>query len=141
MAGNTFAISLGSNVIVSSTDTTAVPTAVDLANYFPVGKRSVKFVVTGVNNSTLAVGATIYLEECESTATASFSTMKIAGSTSSAYYVMSTAATTAYASTIFEVNCVVNYRYIRARSYVTTTSTGPATTVVTVVAIPRVRAA
>lgn len=120
--------------VLSSDTSTAVPTAVDLANYFPVGKREVKFVV-GITNSSTSLGATatVTLEECASTSTASFTGIVTSAGATAAY------TSTANVSTSFEVNAIVNYRYVRAK-VVGTTSTG-GTLGVVVGVLPLVRAA
>lgn len=120
--------------LLSSSTSTAVPTAVDLANYFPVGKREVKFVIGIINSSTaLDTTATVTLEECASTSTASFTGIVTSAGATAAY------TSTANASTSFEVNAIVNYRYVRAK-YVGTTSTG-GTFGIVVGVLPLVRAA
>lgn len=118
--------------MLSSATSTAVPTAYDMGDYFPAGKRSVKFCV-GITNGTTSLGGavTLTLEECASTATASFTTILGPDGSSGTW------TSTANASTAFEWHGVVNYRYIRAK-YVGTTSTGDHLGIV-VFALPIVR--
>lgn len=128
-----YGVSLRALNILSSDTSTAVPTAVDMANYFPVGKREVKFVVSIINSSTsLGAAASVVIEECASTSTASFTTVLAYDGSSASF------TSTANVSTIFEFNGIVNYRYLRAR-VVGTTSTG-ANLGIGVMALPIVRA-
>ena len=97
--------------IKSTSTSTGVPTAVDMAPYFPVMRRSVKFVVGYVAGTTASGDevVTITIEECASTATASFtSVLGPDGSTG-------TWTSTASGSTVFEWHGNLNYRYIRAK--------------------------
>jgi hypothetical protein len=124
------------NVNLLSSDTsTAVVTAVDMANYFPVGKREVRFVVAITTSSTTlgnALGGLV-IEECASTATASFSQIySVSGSTAT----FALAANAVSYSTWFDG--FVNYRYLRTR-YTGTTSTGGHIGI-NVIALPLVRA-
>lgn len=127
-------VSIISTNFLSSATSTAVPTAVDLANYFPVGRREVPFVVTqGFGTTTLGCVATFTIEECASTATASFtSVLNAAGSTAT----WTTAANAVPLNTSF--NAIINYRYVRVR-YVGATTTGDYC-VLNVTALPFVRA-
>jgi len=119
---------------VSSATSTAVPTAYDMGDYFPVGKRSVKFCIGMIHGTTsLGAAVTLTLEECASTATASFTTIPGPDGSSGTW------TSTANSSTSFEWHGVVSYRYIRAK-YVGTTSTGDHVGLV-VFALPIVRAA
>lgn len=122
-------------MLLSSDTSTAVVTAVDLANYFPVGKREVLFDVAMITSSTsLGNAATLVIEECDSTSTASFTQcLAVDGSTAT----FSLSANAVSLSTYFYVN--VTKRYVRTR-YVGTTSTG-GTIALSVIAHPLVRAA
>lgn len=128
----TLAVSLVSTALLSSDTSTAVPTAVDLANYFPVGKREVKFVVAVTNPSTtLGATATITLQQCASTSTASFTNLvDYAGSTA-------TYTPSANTSGVQEFNVPVTQRYVRA-IWTGTTSTGTTLGIVAI-ALPMVR--
>lgn len=127
-------VSLLSTNYVSSATSTAVPTAVDMANYFPVGRREVLFVVFAAQGTTtLGCVQTVTIEECASTATASFtSVMNLAGTTAT----WTTTANAVPLSTWFFG--VLNYRYLRAR-YVGATTTGDVNTL-SVMVLPIVRA-
>jgi hypothetical protein len=128
-----FGVALVSTAILSSDTSTAVPTAVDLANYFPVGKREVKFIVAVTNPSTtLGAAVTVTLQECASTATASFTNIvDYAGTTATWTSGVNT-------STAFEFNGIVTKRYVRA---IWTASTSTGTTLgVVAMAFPFVRA-
>lgn len=129
-------VTILSTNLLSSITTTAVPTAVDMANYFPVGRREVLFVVSIAGATTsLNGGQTVIIEECASTATASFtSVINYSGTTAT----WTTTANSVPLSTYFYG--VLNYRYLRART-VGTTVTGPDYNFVSVVAVPIVRTA
>lgn len=59
--------------VASSATSTAAGSAVDLANYFPVGKREIKFVIGAVlASTTTGFQANVTIQENDSTATASF---------------------------------------------------------------------
>lgn len=121
--------------LLSSDTSTAVVTAVDLANYFPVGKREVMVTCSFVPSSTsLGVAATVILEQSDSTSTTSFSSVLAADG--------STLTWTSTANAVAASNIgygVINSRYIRTR-YTGTTSTG-GTIAIVVNAFPIVRAA
>jgi hypothetical protein len=126
-------VSVLSTFAVSSSTSTAVPTAVDLANYFDVGRREVQFIYNiGFGTTTLSGTANLILEECASTATASFTT--ILNSAGSSANFTTTANSVPVAGSFVGI---VNYRYIRAR-YVGSTSTGD-TFVIFATALPHVR--
>src|SRR3990172_11508525 len=77
-------VSLLNTAIAASATATVGGTAVDLANYFPVGKREIKFVLAAVQAPTTSTGfvAIMTVQECDSTATASFTNVVAAdGST------------------------------------------------------------
>lgn len=129
-------VSVTKAMLLSSATSTAVETAVDLADYFPVGKREVRFVVSVITSSTSlgnALGGLV-IEECPTTSTASF-TQAYGADGSTATFAL--AANAVSYSTYFDV--AVNYRYVRTR-YTGTTSTG-GTIAIDVVALPIVRAA
>lgn len=67
-------ISLLGLSVASSATATSAGSAVDLADYFPVGKREVKFVLASVQSPTTSTGfvAIMTIQENDSTATASF---------------------------------------------------------------------
>lgn len=128
-------VSINKVMLLSSDTSTAVVTAVDLANYFSVGKREVRFIVSAITSSTaLGNAATLVIEECASTATASFTQVYAADGSTATF---SLAANAVSFSTYFDA--VINYRYVRTR-YVGTTSTG-GTVALVVNALPIVRAA
>lgn len=130
-----FPVTLLSTNYVSSATSTAVPTAVDLGDYFPVGRREVLFTVFAAQGTTtLGCTQTVIIEECASTATASFtSVLDRSGST-----LTWTTTANAIPLSTFAFG-IVNYRYLRAR-YVGATTTGDYLTL-NVVALPLVRAA
>ena len=116
---DTIPVVLVNEVRLSSDTSTSVPTAVDLANYFPVGRREVEFVIVqNANTTTLSNISTIVLQECASTATASFTNIVSAAGTTATF--TTTANTIPVQQTFMGV---VNYRYIRALT-VASTATG-----------------
>jgi len=132
---SSLAVEVVTTSLLSSATSTAVPTAIDLANYFPVGKREVKFLVAFVTSSTaLGNAATVILEEATSTSTTAFTTIVDAAGAGGTYTLAANAL-----SNVAEANLFVSKRYIRAR-YVGTTSTG-GTIGIVVTAFPLVRAA
>ena len=128
------------NVIIASSATSTVnAVTIDLANYFPVGKREVKFVVGCVTNST-AETVLVTLEQSASSASAA-STVTSGFSTILDYAGSSAAFTsTAAASTGFEFNGIVTSRYVRAKYNAGQATTGSSLAIV-VMALPIVRAA
>lgn len=128
-------VTILSTNLLSSITTTAVPSAIDMANYFPVGRREVLFVVTiASGTTTVAGGQVVIIEENDSTTTTSFTSVKdYSGSTAT----WTTAANAVPLSTYFYG--VLNYRYLRART-VGTTVTGPDYNIVNIIACPIVRA-
>ena len=128
-------VSLLSTNYLSSLSSTAVPTAVDMANYFPVGRREVLFVVTAAFGTTIGSNTqTVVIEECASTATASFTTVKDYAGSSATW---TTTANSVPTSTFFYG--VVNYRYLRARYVGGGAATGDFG-ILNVLAIPIIRA-
>ena len=121
--------------LLSSDTSTAVVTAVDLANYFPVGKREIRFLVSMVTSSTsLGNAVTLVLEQGESTSTTGFTQVYAADGSTATF---SLAANAVSFSTWFDAN--ITQRYVRTR-YVGTTATG-GTIAILVNALPMVRAA
>lgn len=96
-----------------STDTSSASGgAIDLANYFPVGRREVRFIVAGYNTST--VTATLEIQECATTATASFADCQLAdGTTTTASYTITAGTTLAGITTMFAADVLVKQRYVR----------------------------
>jgi hypothetical protein len=91
---------------------TSVGATVDLANYFDVGKREIKFVLAHVWGSTVAATAetvTIYCEELDSSASAGST---VTGTALTAVTVTSTAGGEA----AVEIEALVTKRYIRAKA-------------------------
>lgn len=128
-------VSINKVMLLSSDTSTAVVTAVDLANFFPVGKREVMFGVSMVTSSTsLGNAATLVIEQGDSTSTTGFTQVyAVDGSTAT----FSLAANAVSFSTYFYA--AINSRYVRTR-YVGTTSTG-GTVALVVNVFPLVRAA
>lgn len=128
-------VNINKVMLLSSDTSTAVVTAVDLANYFPVGKREVRFIVSVVTSSTSlgnALGGLV-IEQCDSTSTASFEQVyAVDGSTAT----FALAANAVSYSTWFDA--AITKRYVRTR-YTGTTSTGGMIAIV-VNALPLVRA-
>jgi hypothetical protein len=71
---STLMVSLLSVAIASSATSTSAGSAIDLANYFPVGKREVKFVIASVQAPTTSTGfvANVTIQESDSTTTTAF---------------------------------------------------------------------
>lgn len=95
-----------------SSTSTSIGATIDLANYFNVGKRELKFVLSHVWASTVAATAetvTIYCEELDSSASAAST---VSGTALSTVTVTSTAG----GSAVVEINALVSKRYIRARA-------------------------
>lgn len=128
-------VSLANISLLSSDTSTAVPTAVDLAPYFPVGKREIKFLVNFIPSSTsLGISATATLQQGTSTSTTSFSNVLAAdGST------VTWSSTANSIATLTESHALITSRYVRVL-YTGATSTG-GTIAIAVNALPMVRAA
>lgn len=113
---NTYTISmLAANV--TSTSTT-VGATIDLANYFSVGKREIKFIVAPVWTSATAATAetvTVYFEELDSSASAAST---VSGTALSGI----TTTSAAGGGTVVELNGLVSKRYIRAKAYASAAS-------------------
>lgn len=91
---------------------TSVGATIDLANYFDVGKRETKFILTHVWGSTVAATAetvSIYLEGLDSSASAG-STVTGTGITGS------TVTSTAGGEAMTELNLLLTQRYVRAKA-------------------------
>ena len=128
-------VTLTKTSLLSSATSTAVETAVDLANYFAVGKREVRFIVSVITSSTAlgnALGGLV-IEECVSTSTTAF-TQVLANDGSTATFAL--VANAVSYSTYFDAS--ITKRYVRTR-YVGTTSTG-GTIAIVVTALPIIRA-
>jgi hypothetical protein len=95
----------------STATSTAVPTAVDMGPYFNVGKRECKFIIGYVAGTTASGNeqVVITIEECASTATASFTTMLGPDGSSGTW------TSTACGSTLFEWHGNITKQYIRAK--------------------------
>ena len=127
-------VSITKVMLLSSDTSTAVVTAVDFANYFPVGKREVRFVISQITSSTaLGNAMTLVLEESDSTSTTAF-TQVLAGDGSTASFTL--AANAVSYNSYFDA--AITKRYVRTR-YTGTTSTGGLIAVV-VNALPLIRA-
>lgn len=122
--------------IASSATSTVGGTAVDLANYFPVGKREIKFVVAAMLATTsTGFAANITIQECDSTATASFTNvLSYDGST-----LTKTLPSTDATHEVLELHGLVTKRYIRALYNSAQATTGD-THALIVLAFPAVRA-
>ena len=129
-------VSLLNTAIAASATATVGGTAIDLADYFPVGKREIKFVVASVQAPTTSTGfvANVTIQECDSTATASFTNVvTYTGSTV-------TITNTDGVSHVTEFHGIVTKRYVRALYNAGQATTG-SNFALSVVAFPFVRAA
>ncbi len=128
-------VSMLSVTIASSATSTVGGSAVDLANYFPVGKREVKFVVASLlASTTTGFIANVTIQESTSTTTSDFTNVvDYAGSTLT---VSNTDATHYFA----ELNGIISKRYVRAL-YNSGQATSGNTITLAVAALPTVRAA
>jgi hypothetical protein len=103
---------------ISSTST-SVSATVDLANYFNVGKRELKFIVATNWGSTVAATAetcTVYFEESDVATTA--------GSTVTATALSGvTLTTSAGGEGVTEFNALVSKRYVRAKAFTSAAAT------------------
>jgi hypothetical protein len=127
-------VNLLSAVIASSVTSTAAGSAVDLAPYFNVGKREVKFVVASML-ATTSTGfvASVTIQECDTTSTADFTNVvDYAGSTL-------TATNTDATHYFGELNGIVTKRYVRALYNAGQATTGNTITLLAA-AFPFVRA-
>lgn len=121
---NTLMVELLKTVIASSATSTVGGAAVDLRNYFPVGKREIKFVLALMLSATsTGFTANMTVQECDSTATASFTNvLAIDGST-----LTKTMPSTDATHEILELHGFVTKRYVRILY-----NSGQATTGVTI---------
>lgn len=129
-------VSLVATAIASSATSTVGGTAVDLANYFPVGKREIKFVLSSIQAPTTSTGfvANITVQESTSTTTTDFTNvLAYDGSTV-------TKTNTDGVSHTTEFHGIVTKRYIRA-IYNTGQATSGSNFAIVVNAFPLVRAA
>jgi hypothetical protein len=133
---STLMVSLLAVSIASSATSTSAGSAVDLANYFPVNKREIKFVIASVQSPSSSTGfvANVTIQECDSTATASFTNvLAYDGSTV-------TFTNTDGVSALSEKYGVVTKRYVRAL-YNSGQATSGSNFALAVAAFPLVRAA
>lgn len=133
---STLLVSLLNVSIASSATSTSAGSAVDLANYFPVGKREIKFVVASAMSPTTSTGfvANVTIQECDSTATASFTNV-----------VTTTGSTLIFTNTdgvnlLSEGYGIVTKRYVRAL-YNSGQATSGSNFALVAAAFPLVRAA
>src|SRR5512138_646850 len=106
-----YAVAILNDEAGGSTSTT-VGVTIDLANYFNLGKRELKFIISHCWGSTVAATAetvTIYCEEMDSTASAGSTVAGTALTT-----VTVTSAAGGEATT--EINAMVTKRYVRAKA-------------------------
>lgn len=132
---STIFVSLLSATVAASATATAAGSAIDLADYFPVGKREVKFIVASLL-ATTSTGfvANVTIQECDSTATASFTNVLA--------YDASTLTITNVDATHYwgQLHGLVTKRYVRALYNMGQATTGNTITLA-VAALPFVRAA
>lgn len=129
-------VSLLATTIASSATSTSAGSAVDLRNYFPINKREVKFVIGSVQAPTTSTGfiANVTIQECDSTATASFTNvLTYSGTTVTVSNVDGT-------NYFAEIHGLVTKRYVRAL-YNSGQATSGSNFALTVAAFPLVRAA
>lgn len=103
---------------IASTSTT-IGATIDLANYFSVGKREVKFIVATNWGSTVAATAetvTVYFEELDSSASAAST---VTGTALSGITYTSTAG----GEVTTQLNGLVSKRYVRACAYTSAAAT------------------
>lgn len=140
MAREYLGVTVTKAVVISTASTsTASLASVDLAPYFVVGKREVKFLVTMLNSmstSTAGVVLTIGQSDAASTANSTATLTTILSYDGSSAVFTSTQAGT-YAT---EFHGIVTSRYVQARYY-GTSSTDVSSWCVSVFALPLTRAA
>lgn len=121
--------------IASSATSTSASSATDLANYFPVGKREIKFVIGSImETTTTGFVANVTIQESTSTTTTDFTNaLAYDGSTV-------TISNTDGVNYLNEVHAVISKRYVRA-IYNSGQATSGHTFAITVAALPHVRAA
>lgn len=97
-------------VISSSATSTVGGTAIDLKDYFPVGKREIKFVLGLILSATsTGFSANMTVQECASTATASFTNVLTYDGSTLTKSMPSTDATHEF----LELHGFVTKRYVR----------------------------
>jgi hypothetical protein len=129
-------VSLLSVAIASSATSTSAGSAVDLANYFPINKREVKFVIASVQAPTTSTGfvANVTIQESDSTTTTAFTNvLAYDGSTL-------TVSNTDGTHLLVERHGIVTKRYVRAL-YNSGQATSGSNFALAVAAFPLVRAA
>jgi hypothetical protein len=131
-----FGVSLLALSIASSATSTSAGSAVDLANYFPVGKREVKFVIASVQSPSSSTGfvANVTIQESDSTTTTAFTNV-LAYDGSTLIFT-----NTDGVSNIVERHGLVTKRYIRAL-YNSGQATSGSNFALAAMAFPIVRAA
>lgn len=122
-------------VIASSATSTVGGSAVDLKDYFPVGKREIKFTLACMLSATsTGFTANLTIQQCDSTATASFENVLAYDGSTLTKTMPSTDAT----HEILELHGIITKRYVRVLY-----NSGQATTGITmplaVLAFPMVR--
>jgi hypothetical protein len=129
------AVNMLTAVIASSATSTSAGSAVDLANYFPVGKREIKFIV-GSLLATTSTGfvANVTIQESDSTTTTSFTNVVAYDGTTL------TVVNTDASQLLTSVHGLVTKRYVRALYNAGQATTGN-TISLAVLALPMVRAA
>lgn len=133
---NTAMVTLLKVAIASSATSTAGGSAVDLADYFPVGKREVKFVISSLlASTTTGFAANVTIQECTSTATADFTNVLAYDGSTLTRTLPSTDAT----QEVLELHGLVSKRYVRALYNSGQATTGNTITIA-VLAFPHVRA-
>ena len=135
-----FAVPIVWRKSTSAAGATAQSVGVDMAPYFPVGRRSVKFLVSYIAATTVADETVkLTLQECAtltseaSTSTSPTNILLTDGTTA-------TWTSTAAASSGFEIEAVLNYRYVNVGYNNASTSSGGSYSII-VAALPIVRAA
>ena len=120
-------------VMSSSATSTSAGSAVDLANYFPVGKREVKFIIASTMSTTsTGFTANVTIQESTSTTTTDFTNvLAYDGST----VTVSTTDGTNYFS---DIHGIIGKRYVRA-IYNSGQATSGFTFTLNVAALPVVR--
>lgn len=131
-----YAVSLLGLTIASSATATASPATIDLGDYFPVGKREVKFCVAIVTNSTITAAANVTILEGDSTASAnststSLSSVKAQDGSSLTW------TSTADTSVSFETHGFLTKRYLTVRYNAGQATTGSAIGIAVFAILPR----
>jgi hypothetical protein len=139
MTRKTYTIPIAYANIASSATSTVSQVAVDLANYFPVGKREIKFVIAVTTDSTITAAANVTILEGASTASAN-STSTVFTNVTAYDGSTLTYTSTADTSTAFEAYGMVTKRYLMVRYNAAQATSGSKIGIV-VCAQPLVRAA